>query len=228
MVVPDRSIVARIDQDSKAIQISQNFGVNSPVYRIAAHPTDHNIMYCYTLDKRVWMTNEGSTASSSTTWIEMTGNKPSFNDKQFISYIAIDNAGNVYVLLLSSVTIGTITSPLFKLSNGNWIHQLSSNVHPTAPSNVDKILADPIQPDTLYVSHGARVYKLTLSESIWNWQDISDGLPSGWIFDLYIGNISSPPNPLKVILRAAIPTRSVWERDVTAGITEPPIFLYVR
>jgi hypothetical protein len=98
---------------------------------------------------------------------------------------------------------------------------------PSGGFNYGKLRADPVQPNTLYASNGARVYQLTLTEGTWNWQDISDGLPGQWIYDLWIGNIGTTAAP-KVLLRAAIPTRGVWEWDATAGAVSPAVALFVR
>lgn len=222
----DHSFVARIGGDGVATQISQEFNPQV-VFIVAAAPADANILYCATNDQRAWMTNSGSTASSATVWTEIAGSRPAGLS---ISDIAIDNAASAYVLLVSSVTTGDdefgITSPLFLLSGGNWVHQDCTGL-PGGGFNFGKLVADPVQPDTLYASHGARIYKLTRAAGVWNWQDISDGLPGQWVYDLWIGNIGDTRTP-KVILRASIPTRGVWETDVTAGATETAIALYLR
>ncbi|HEV3198644.1 MAG TPA: hypothetical protein VGZ73_12065 [Bryobacteraceae bacterium] len=223
----NRSFVVRIGQDGIGSQISQEFGANGvQVNIVAAHPSNADILYCGTTDQRLWTTNSGSTATSSTVWTEVTGTKPSFVN---MSSIAIDPAGNVYVLLADPVTVGggefTTTSPLFQIVAGNWVVQPSSGL----PSGFQfgKLRSDPIQASVQYASNGARVYQLTLASGTWNWVDISDGLPGQWIYDLWVGNIGTDASP-KVLLRAAIPTRAMWERDVTAGTRDPIISLYVR
>jgi hypothetical protein len=223
-----RAFAGRIDQSGIASQISQEMGLNeASVNIIAAHPTDADILYCGTTDQRVFSTSSGSTANASTVWSEATGNKPAGIQ---MSSIDIDGAGNVYVLLQWAVTSGSgelsTTTPLFEISSGNWVAQSCSNL-PTAGFNYGRLRADPVQPNTLYASNGARVYQLTLSAGVWNWQDISDNLPGQWIYDLWIGNIGSGAAP-KVLLRAGIPTRGIWEKDVTAGASTPTIALYVR
>jgi len=223
-----RSFVGRIDQNAIASQISQEMGLNQAQVNIVAdHPTDADILYCGTNDQRVFSTNSGSTANASTVWAEATTDKPSGLQ---MSSIAIDPAGNAYVLLQFAVTVGggefTTTTPLFQISGGAWVALTCSHL-PTGGFGYGKLRADPAQPNTLYASNGARVYQLTLTAGTWNWQDISDGLPGQWIYDLWIGNIGTGTTP-KVLLRAAIPTRGVWERDVTAGAASPAIALYVR
>ncbi len=225
-----RAFVGRIDQSGIASQISQEMGLNeASVNIISAHPTDANILCCGTTDQRVFSTNSGSTANASTVWSEATGNKPPGIQ---MSSIDIDNSGDVYVLLQFAVTVASskqavpTTTPLFLISSGNWVAQSCSNL-PAGGFNYGRLRSDPVQPNTLYASNGARVYQLTLSAGVWNWRDISDNLPGQWIYDLWVGNIGSGTAP-KVLLRAGIPTRGIWERDVTAGASTPAIALYVR
>jgi hypothetical protein len=227
-----RAFVARLGQDAVAAQISQDLGANSArVDIVAASPVNADVLYCATNLERLWTTGSGSTASSSTVWTEVTGNKPVGIN---INAIAIDVAGSVFVLLANSITTTTgdaefpvtTTSPLFKIVGGNWVHQTCAGV----PSGFQfgNLLADPVHADTLYASHGARVYKLTLAASTWNWTDISDGLPGQWIYDLWVGNVAAASAPAKILLRAAIPTRGVWECDATDGASVAAIQLYVR
>lgn len=227
------SFAVRIGHDSIATQVSQDFGLVHP-HIIAASPVDPNILFFATDDQRLWMTTSGASAGPGTVWTEITASKPipAPGDPPFIiSSIALDNAGNVYVLLRFPITTGggefiTIT-PLFKISAGTWVAQNCINLPTGNALGFGKMVADPVQSDTLYASNDARVYKLTLSASSWTWTDISDGLPGQWIYDLWIGNIGISTSP-KVILRAAVPSRGIWERDVTTGATDLPVSLYVR
>jgi len=221
----DQRFVARIPSDGVAAQISQEFASNISI--IAADPGDANILYGADGAQQLWTTTSGSTASSATVWTEIAGGKPAGIQ---LSAVTVGPAGQSYVLLTDSATTGgsetgTITSPLFEVSSGNWIHQQCSNL--PAGGGFGKLVADPSQADTLYAGQGARVFRLKLVAGVWDWQDVSDGLPGQWIYDLWIGNIAHS-GPAKVLLRAAIPTRGVWERDVTAGATEPTVALYVR
>ena len=223
-----RAFVGRIGQNAIASQISQEMGLfGAQVNIVVAHPTNANILYCGTTDQRVLSTNSGSTANASTVWTEATAGKPAGLS---LSSNAIDDSGNVYVLLQTAITVGSgtsrVTTPLFQISGGSWIPLPCSSL-PTGGFGYGKLRADPVQADTLYAGNGARVYQVKLSGGTWNWIDISDGLPGQWIYDLWVGNISPTSSP-KVLLRAAIPTRGVWERDVTAGASSPSIALYVR
>jgi hypothetical protein len=147
--------------------------------------------------------------------------------------IAIDPAGNVYVLLSHQVTtsVGEVatTSPLFLISGGAWIHLSCTNTPTPDINGFGRLVADPVQPNILYAAHDARVFSLTSASpsSGPTWADISNGLPGQWIYDLWIGNIAPSGSP-KVLLRAAVPSRGIWEIDVTAGATDPPLGLYLR
>jgi hypothetical protein len=222
------SFVARIGQDASAVQISQDFG-GAAANIMAASPTNADLLACATTNQRLWRTTSGSTASPSTVWTEITGFKPPGIE---MASIAIDTS-TVYVMLKRPFTVGGelgITSPLFTVSGTDWVQQECSNL-PTATYNFGKVVVDPVQPGVLYAIHGPDVYRLALTNGVWDWQNLSDGadgLPGQWIYDLWIGNVAPAGTPAKVILRAAIPTRGVWERDVTAGATPPPSFLYLR
>lgn len=252
-----QAFVACIGPDGTATQISQDFGQNgTSVFLVAASPVDPDILYCVTrdqnLDQNLWMTNSGSTAGPNTVWTEITRNRPLLlGNSSAISSIAIDKANSVYVLLAQPVTtiIGiekaggkgfTITSPFFLIeaasspTNLLWTHLPCSQL-PTGnyadgvtPIPFGKLVTDPVQMNTLYAVLGAYVYQLMLSsEGVANWQDISNGLPGSWIYDLWIGNIGSSESS-KVLLRAVTATRGIWESDVTAGAIDAPLLLYVR
>jgi hypothetical protein len=82
----------------------------------------------------------------------------------------------------------------------------------------------------MYAAHGTHVYSLTSSDGVGtsvDWSDISNGLPGVWIYDLWIGIIGGRRRP-QVLMRAAIPTRGIWEIDVTAGATDTALALYMR
>ncbi|HTS26320.1 MAG TPA: hypothetical protein VMH81_10640 [Bryobacteraceae bacterium] len=223
-----RAFVGRVDQSGIGSQISQEMDLNqAQVNIVAAHPTNANILFCGTNDQRVFSTNVGASANASTVWTEAKGSKPA---GIAIASIAINHAGSVYVLLQSAVTVGPpgaqVTTPLFQISVNTWVAVPCTGL-PGNTFNYGKLCADPVQGNVLYASNGARVYQLTSNGATFAWQDISDGLPGQWVYDLWIGNIGTVATP-KVLLRAAIPTRAIWERDVTAGAVSPAVFLYLR
>jgi hypothetical protein len=218
----DRHIVARVDDAGAAVQISQDFVGTAGVRVVSVHPSDANILYCWTSDQRVWRTLAAAAAGPGTVWSEVATGKPPGTS---VASIAIAPNGNAYVLLLSSVNAGGVTTPLFEVSSGTWVAQSSTGL-PTG-FNFGKIVADPVQPGVLYCTYGARAYQMTLGGGTWTWTNISDGLPGQWLYDLWVGRIGAGANT-KVLLRAAIPTRAVFERDVTAAAVEPQVSLYLR
>ena len=221
-VSPHRSFVLRIDGSGAGVKISQDFNGEGNIRIIGVHPTDANFLYCATNSQKVWRTNTGSTASPATVWTEMATGRPLGLN---ITGLAITTGGLAYVLLSQPLSSGATTTPLFEVSTGTWLPQSCSGL-PTGFS-YGKLVADPVQANTLYAAYGAKLCRLTLAAGIWTWTDISGGLPGQWIYDLWIGKIGSAAAP-RVLLRAAIPTRGVFEQDVTAGAVDPPIFLYLR
>jgi hypothetical protein len=234
IVVQGSAFVGRIDQNGIVTQISTGMGLGPIVNIVAVHPNSPDILYCGTKDQRLLYHTDGTAPTKSTIWDEATGHKPAGIQ---MSSIAIDSLGNAYVLLKFAVTpVGQgFTTPLFQISStGEWVGISCSNL-PAGSFPYGKLLADPEQANNaLYASNGGRVYQLTLTPfPSCSWTDISDGLPEQVILDLWIGNINPGVGaPPKVLLRAAIPTRGVWERDVTAVIPgAPPTLpgtLYVR
>ncbi len=224
-VQPNRTIVVRTDGSGVATQISQEFVGLGRVFAVAIHPADANVLYCATrsgVDQRIWTTNAGAAAGPSTVWSEIATGKPA---NIYIGSVAVASSGATYVMLTSSVASGANVTPLFEVSTGAWVAQACVGL--PGGFTFGKVVADPVQAGTLYAANGAKVYRLTLAGGTWTWTDISAALPGQWIYDLWVGNIGSAAVP-KVLLRAAIPTRGVWEQDVSAGANDPPVFLYLR
>jgi uncharacterized membrane protein YgcG len=228
------AFLVRVGQDANATVLSQDFGIWAPVV-IAAHPTNPDIVYLATSVQRLWATADASAATP--TWTEITGDKPTaisgFPWDAKISSVAIDNAGNVFVLLNQQVTTGvaefTTTSPLFLISGTSWVHVSCTNVPSPDITGFGRLVADPVQANTLFAAHDARVYMITSTSpgSDATWADVSAGLPGQWIYDLWVGNIATGGAP-RVLLRAAVPSRSIWEADVTAGTVDAALALYLR
>jgi hypothetical protein len=225
-----RQVLGSIDQGGVATPISQDFGANG-VGLVAVCATDPSLGLLGTGDQRVFSSGNLSTANP--TWTEATVNKP--GSIQMAS-LCIDRDGNLFVLLTQPVTTAaggtSVTSPLFLIAGGTWVHLACSGT-PTNGFNFARIVADPVQSNTLYAAQGARVFALTFNTlgSTVTWTDISGappwGLPGQWIYDLWIGNIGTTAAP-RVLLRAAIPTRGIWEADVTAGAKTSALGLYLR
>jgi hypothetical protein len=228
-VIHERSHVVRIDQASAATEISQDFAGAGQVWIVAASPNDPDILYCGTSEQRVYSTNAGSTAGPTTVWVEAATGRPSLSPQWWLTGmtdIEITPANETFVLLNRVTTVGPTTSPLFRVAGGTWTIQPCTNL-PPATFTFGKLVADPVDSNVLYASNGARVYKLTRSAGTWDWQDISAGLPGQWIYDLVARRLTWGSQS-RVLLRAAVPTRGIWEREVTAGATQPAIALYLR
>lgn len=204
--------VVRIDQSGVATQISQLFA--PPVKAIGASTVDATRFCCATQDDRVFVTS-GVIPGPATVWTEATTGKPS----GAIASVAIDVGGSIYVLMIA-VPSGS-TTPLYKVSGGTWTAQACSGL-PGLPYG--RLVPDPVTAGTLYAVAGGRVYRLVLSGSTFSWTEVGPGLPGPHVDDLWIGQIAAG----KVLLRAAVGGRGMWETDVTAGATDPPTRPYVR
>jgi hypothetical protein len=207
------------------VVLTPNFPL-SFVTIVAVSPSDADIVAFATSDQRLFLSTNATAATP--TWSEATVSKPA--SLQMAS-IAIDSANNTFVLLADSVATGggdfETISPLFYISANTWFQITCTNLPNSG--GYGKLLADPVQSNTLYAANNARVYGLSSDGlgSTTNWTDISNGLPGQWIYDLWVGNIGSATTP-KVLLRAAVPTRGVWELDVTAGSADTALELYMR
>jgi hypothetical protein len=225
------SFVVRIDQNGTATQISQELG-NPLIFAIAGSATDPNSFVCATDDPtghRVWVTPGGMLGPTSI-WNEPTTNRPVGNGSAGlqVSSLAIDGAGNIYALLTNldaTVSGMPITTPLFQIAGGSWTPLPPASALPTA--DFGPLVADPVQPNTLYAASGSRVYRVQQTGGQWSWTEVGTGLPGQTILDLWIGNISTSANP-KVLLRASAASRGVYEHDVTQNATDPPPRPYLR
>ncbi|KWF15206.1 hypothetical protein WL82_28905 [Burkholderia ubonensis] len=231
-VVLQRFPIVRIDQSGNMVQVSQDFGPTSVPRLVAVHPSDPGTLYCSTRDQRVFTTNVGANANSSTVWTEVATAKPTDirPGNKFIVGLAVDSGGNAYVLcndlvhIPSSSEFNAFDTPLFTVNGGMWVGQPVNTNVPSA--TFGPLLVDPVQANTLYAVRVNKLFRAVNGPNGWDWSDISDGLPGAPINDVWIANIGGATP--KVILRAACSTRGVFERDVTAGTTDAPIALYLR
>lgn len=230
--------VVRIRQDGIAEQLSQIFQNNVDVTVVRSHPLNDDIIYCVVKEGNnnysIYKTNQGTIAFGDPRW-QMWQQVGTLSSEP--TSITIDRSGNVYILLRNSMTTGIgshqIRSPLYKITtNGRLEHQRCRD-NPDDVSIFEKwptAVSDPVHENILYVSHRSSVYKLTFDSatSIWRWESISASLPGPPIFDIWIANISSIPNQPKLLLRAAVTTRGVWELDLDPRSSATGINLYVR
>jgi hypothetical protein len=240
---------ARIDSAGTLTLISQNIGLSSQIaFALAVRPAGDGAA-CLTqranpfggylealwtkwpTAQHLWITASSVTAPS--LWTEV-ANPPESGRMVSLTY---DAAGDLYVILAHAVggkgaDGSPVTTPLYRIAGGQWIAEPSSGA-PGDQFPFGRLIADPLAPATLYVANGGRVYRAMRSGTSWQWSDISggesDGLPGTWVYDLWAGDIDPRPDHSKVVLRAAIATRGVYETDVTPGASEPPLLsLYLR
>lgn len=237
-ILHNRAFASKIDQAGLCRQISQEFGLSgstsSPkVSLIISHFTDGDLIVCITSDKKVWVTNSGTTATDTTVWNEVILNKPVGGN---INAVAITPDSHIYVLYKSPVTGvdstgAPLSTPLFEISNDNWIAQ-ACNSAPISTSDkyFGKLVAHPTNSNVLFASHRASVYRLVLDAEtgIWDFQDITENLPGEIIYDLWVGFHSLDKREENVILRAGIPTRGVWEKVFNEYGQDDGIKLYLR
>src|SRR5262249_29335160 len=136
-----------------------------------------------------------------------------------VASVAIDVSGNIYALM-GAVPSGS-TTPLYKIAGGAWTAQVCTGL-PGLPYG--RLVADPVTAETLYAVSGGRVYRLASSGASLSWTEIGPALPGPHVEDLWVGKIA----PSKILLRAAVAGRGMWETDVTPGATDPPARPYVR
>jgi hypothetical protein len=184
-----REVIARIDENGVGSQISQDFSPNQ-VTGIAPSPIDPNILYAITSASRVFMTNAGAAATAATVWNEVATGRPTAVGS--IAEIAVNGLNDAYVILNSTMTVGGVTSPLFKVSGGSWQIQPCAGL--PQPGGFSALLADPAQNTVLYTHTGFLVYSIVLVAGSWQWQDITADLPGVPIYDLDI--VSAGPADL--------------------------------
>jgi hypothetical protein len=208
--------IVNIDQSGTATQISQAFPNLAQV--IAASPVDPTHLACVTRDDYTYANNhlfvtKGVALSPSTVWSEATTNKPA----GIIASVAIDHGASVYAVMQTAVN-GT---PLFAIASNTWTPVTCTGL-PGLPYG--RLVADPVTAGTLYAVSGGRVFRIVVSGSSATWTEVGSGLPGPHIEDLWIGAIAGG----KVLLRAVVAGRGVWETDVTQGSQDPPARPYLR
>jgi hypothetical protein len=220
---PNRVVVARIDASGAATQVSQDLTPQGSVTSLGK-PHNANEYYCVTGNGKLWRTPGGSLPGPGTIWAEVATGRPAGAS---IASIAQMSSGPVYVLLRSPRTVGPTTTPLFEVQSGSWVAAPCTGL--PAGASFGKLVADPLGGAQLFATAGSRLYELTspsLTGGTWTWADRSENLPGSPIYDLWTG-VADPTGEKRVLLRAALPTRGVWEREVRAT-PEPATWLYMR
>src|SRR5262249_6586630 len=208
--------IVNIDQSGVATQISQVFPNLGQV--VAASPVDPTHLACVTRDEFTYQNNHAFVTSGvplgpATVWSEAATNKPS----GIIASIAIDHAGSVYALMQTAPS----TTPLYTIAGGAWTPVASTGL-PGLPYG--RLVADPVTGGVLYAVSGGRVFRVTVSGTTATWTEVGPGLPGTHVEDLWVGQISGG----RMLLRAAVAARGVWECDVTANAQDPAARPYLR
>ena len=227
VAVQGRMVVARVPQQGNATQISQDFSSVGFVGAIAVDPSNKDVLYCLTVGqsspwpRRLWTTTSATSASASTVWTEIAAGKPSGQDPLSL---AVSQDGTLYV----GMNFAPGQAPLYAIVSGVWVAQVSAR----APSagRIDRLVADPLQASILYALYGdSSVNWVALSGGTWVWAQFpSDGLPGQPLVGLDAALVTGAGGSQNVVLRAATPTRGLFEADADPFAAEAPVRLYVR
>ncbi|HEV8370719.1 MAG TPA: hypothetical protein VGQ39_22405 [Pyrinomonadaceae bacterium] len=188
---------------------------------IAVHPMDSNTIYVGTTTGRVYLVQKtGATwALADVTTTEITG--ADLPAGVYISDLAVDPAGNVWITLSSvlwSETTGEFSNDhVYRrpAGGGNWTSR-STGLAQANP--VNSIIIDPADSNRLFCGCDLGVFRT--DNAGMNWVPWDQGLPNVTVFDL---QIHSP----RRLLRAATHGRSIWERHIDAASC-PLVDLYMR
>jgi hypothetical protein len=84
-----------------------------------------------------------------------------------------------------------------------------------SPAAAHSVVVDPVDPRTVYVGNRIGVWEGRIDESgahpAWSWKPAMEGLPQALVEDLHVFHSSDG-----TYLRAALVSRGMWERDVSA------------
>jgi photosystem II stability/assembly factor-like uncharacterized protein len=187
---------------------------------IAGHPTDATTVFVGT--------NQGHVYRVQRTGVDWTLPNVTTTDLSapplpvglYISDIAVDTAGNVWVTFASvtwTEANGEFTSEhVFRrdAASGIWEARVTGLLQ---ANPVNSIVIDPTNESRLFIGADVGVFRTEMAGTSWTLWD--DGLPNVPVFDLRIG-------PLR-LLRAGTHGRGVWERPIDALMC-PLVDLYVR
>lgn len=185
--------------------------VNGNITAIAVHPADSNTIYIGTTTGRVYLVQRtGATwALADVTTTEITG--PDLPAGVYISDLAVDPGGNVWITLSSvlwSETTGEFSNDhVYRrpAGGGNWASR-STGLAQANP--VNSIVIDPADSTRLFCGCDLGVFRT--DNAGMSWVPWDQGLPNVSVFDL---KIHGP----RRLLRAATHGRSIWERPIDAA-----------
>ncbi len=242
--VRNLNVVAVLDGNGGADAISQNFGVEIdrivPFVAAGRPPGGQEPrLYCVSALGTVEIIGSDfrnyKLLSARPGWRQLINNGVPYqvhwdaNDQQqpagavISAIVGAIKSNDLYVLCRYPVTVGSVTTPLLRVSGQNWIPQACDPLPPGRGNGFWRITPDPAHDDTLFVSCGSDVFVLTRTTAdTWSWEKISDGLPGYQISDLWAGKIGQGGNSL-VLLRALTNGRGVWERVAPPRQPEPAV-----
>ena len=188
---------------------------------IAVHPMDSDTVYAGTTGGRVYQVQKtGATwALADVTTTEITGT--GLPAGVFISDLAVDPAGNVWITLSSvlwSETSGEFSNDhVYRraAAGGNWISR-STGLAQANPINC--IVIDPADSNRLFCGGDLGVFRT--DNAGMSWVPWDEGIPNAAVFDLAI-------HAPRRLLRAATHGRSMWERHIDS-LACPLVDLYMR
>ncbi len=195
--------------------------LNGNISAIKVHPTDPNTIYAGTITGHVYLIQKtGATwALADVTTTDITGANLPVN--VYISDLAADSAGNIWVSLASilwSETSGEFTNDhVYRRLAGMSTWESRSNGLVQA-NPINSIVIDPTNSSRLFCGGDVGVFRTEDAGA--NWTVWDEGLPNVAVFDMAIHN----PRRL---LRVATHGRSMWERKIDA-MSCPMVDLYMR
>ena len=188
---------------------------------IAVHPSDSTTIYVGTTNGHVYRVQRtGATWNlADVTTTDITG--PNLPANVYISDLAVDSAGTVWVTLSSvlwSETTGEFSNDHVyrRLSGSSTWESRSTGLVQANPIN--SIVIDPTNSNRLFCGADVGVFRTENAGGMWTLWD--EGLPNVTVFDLAI-------HGPRRLLRAATHGRSVWERSIDLA-TCPLVDLYMR
>ena len=195
--------------------------ITDNITAIAVHPTDTTTIYVGTTGGRVYRAQRtGPTwtlANVQTT--DLTA--PSLPVGLYISDLAVDTFGTVYVTVASI----DLTEPAGEFTNDHVFRRLSGGsaweprVGGLLQGNpINTIVIDPMNQTRLFVGADIGIFRSEDGGGIWQLWD--HGLPNAPVYDLVI-------QPSRRLLRAATHGRSIWERPIDSSSCSP-VDVYIR
>jgi hypothetical protein len=225
-----RPTIVRASTDGRATLVSRFLeSLENTVRVVAAAPDDVRFLYALTGLGRVLYMERSDTASGTTDWPEASTGRPAGDHA--IAALTAAPRGRAFVLFAQPVADGGTTTPLYRIEGGRWFAEPCEGVpRATGPDGsvvqFGRMVADPVQPDNLYAVHASSVYRVRFvaADRVWRWEDLGAGLPGVPVSALSAVDVGGG----KVVLRAATFGRGIWETEVTLGVTQPEVSLYLR